>query len=509
MSNCIHNQLESLGQRYLKATPYPDRSKIDVGLLLRIVDHLVGQIGEFYKPEFSFKEYVMRKPGAVRKRFLRAYSQMANGDRNLSQNSRISAFVKNERYFDEGKSPRMIMGRDPRFNVVYARFISRLEDAFFQLPQVANACNYTDCGRKFSKLLNVCASFFENDMSKYEATQRELFLVLEYLVYINVVVKYGNAAEKEALTTVFSAKVIKSVVTGNGLKALFMWCRGSGDLDTGLGNGVGNYITTMYFMIHNFCGLGCKFGSCGCVFDKFVLKGDDSYGVCPAPGPINTYAWFGLDAKLIYRSDARNVEFCSGHFIRTAAGEWTYVQKLRKLVTSVSTCINPDIIKNGWLGHYLKSLGLMYKVLYRGVPVYEDFADMLCTTSKLGINTSLIEGVSYGAWEAFKAGRNTEQVAACPETLLDISEHNEMPIAQLEALLATFRSTNIVLPAEQLKRCNKRSKPDKWDNDPGEIISTWVNKMDLGKQARRVRRRLNMFAACPEKIGTLFTSDPD
>jgi len=508
MSNCIHNQLESLGQRYLKVTPEPQPKNLNLQLINRIVDHLAKQISEFFCPEFNFQKYVRQKPGAVRRRFLKAYKQMCDGQRNITANSEIAAFVKNERYFEEGKSPRMIMGRDPKFNIVYCRFIARLEDAFFKLPQVANACDYTKCGDKFSKLFNHCASMFENDMSKFEATQRECLLGLEYLVYDKVLKRCGCSDELEDLRTVFAAKCIKPVVTGEGVKATFQWCRGSGDMDTSLGNGIINYISTMYFMIHNFCGDHCQLNNCACdIFDKFVLKGDDSYGCCPKSNLTNTYAWFGLDAKLIYRSDARSVEFCSGHFIRLENGRWTYVQKLRKLITSVSTCINPDIIKNGWLGHYLKSLGLMYLKLYDGVPIYQDFARMLLTADEgHGINTHLIEGVSYGAWEAFSNSGNAQRVDSCPETYLDIAEHNDMPLAQLEALKNCFEGTRIALPEHHLKRCNLKSKPmDESSIDPGNTINTWVNRLDLCRKAREIRKTLGKLSHNSDYLRVLFS----
>lgn len=499
MANCIHNQLESLGQRYLKKTPEPRREKLDVDLVLKIVDHLAKQISEVFKPEFDFKTYVRRKPGATRRRFLKAYSQMLRGDRNITSNSKIAAFVKNERYYDEGKAPRMIMGRDPKFNIVYCRFIARLEDAFFQLPQVANSCNFKECGKKFGTLFSRCSSMFENDMSKYEATQRDFLLMLEHRVYDKVLAACGCLSETEDLKTVFAAKCIKPVVTGQGVKATFRWCRGSGDMDTSLGNGILNYITTMYFMIANFCSGDCKFSSCNCLFDSFVLKGDDSYGCAPKSSMTNTYAHFGLDAKLVYRPNGEYTEFCSGNFVRIADGEWFYVQKLRKMITSVSTCINRDIIQNGWLSHYLKSLGMMYKVIYAGIPYYEDFADMLLTADdKLGLNTELISGVSYGAWEAFKAG-NTSSVDSCPETILDISEHNEMPIAQLEALRETFNNSAISLPPHLKRRCNRKNLTDKVDLHLCDSIATWVNRVELSKDARRIRRQLGKMQHHPRQ----------
>jgi len=459
---------------------------------MRIVNRLVDQICKEFNPSFNFQKYVKSKPGGSRRRFLKAYSQMLSGQTNIQKNSGITAFVKNERYFEEGKSPRMIMGRDPKFNIIYARFIARLESAFFALPQVANACDYAKCGEKFANLFARSKHMFENDMSKYEASQRSFLLALEFLVYDGVISRCAPA-DREDLVTVFAAKCIKPVSTGCGVKASFEWCRGSGDLDTSIGNGVINYITTMYFMCINSCEKksGCKVdGTCCKSFEEFVLKGDDSYGCAYNNKLINTYSYFGLDAKLIFREDAMDTEFCSGNFVRVGGGKFYYVQKLRKLITSVSTIINLDIIKNGWVGHYIKSLGLMYKVLYKNIPIYEDFADMLVNiNNKNGLNINLIENISYGTFEAFSNPSNAT-VDSVPETLFDISSNNEMSYAELDALRATFNNTRIVLPDALNNRCCRKSKVNEPDLGLSELISNWVNKAELSKSANGIRRML-------------------
>jgi hypothetical protein len=485
-------------KRYLKKTPMPKGSKINFDLLLGIIDHLGSEINKHYQPDFSFQQYVAAKPGAVRKRFLRAYSQLTTGTRDIMKISKIAAFVKNERYFDISKSPRMIMGRDPRFNILYARYVARFEDAFFKLPQVCNASNYQQSGQKFGKLYGKSNRMFENDMSKYEATQRLLFLMIEFLV----MAKCTPDAEFQDFCTVFAAKIMKAVRTGEGLEVLMELMRGSGDLDTGCGNGVGNYVTTMYFKIINFCGPACKLAACNCGCCDFVVKGDDSYGTVPEKHRselINTYDWFGLDAKLVLREDGRLVEFCSGHFIRTAGGDYTYVQKLRKLLTSVSTIINPDVIKNGWVAHYLKSLGDMYAILYAGIPIYSDFASFLQTAhDTYRINAELVRGVSYGAWEAFSQ-RNTQKVDVCSETILDISLVNDMSLAQLMALKETFLKQSISLPKHLQRRCNLRNRAQTTEHLL-EDLSQWVNRDTLSKRARHYRKVLVKTFNQPEKM---------
>jgi len=440
-SNCSCNALSSFTHRYLKETPNPGSLNHD--LLDRIIVGLASKIKEAMSKQgdFSPAEFIESKKGKLRSRYMNAHKKNVQRGVSLKDISDIGAFVKNERYFEE-KAPRMIMGRNPRFNLLYARFISPVEKAFFSLDQVANACDYSKCGKKFAELIGQW--FFENDMSKYESSQRWFTLKLEYLVY--ALLFPDDLIELDAL---FAAKCAKFGRTTTGVKFDFNWCRGSGDMDTGLGNGILNYISTMYFQAINFCPLSsnCGLEKCsavGCVSGKFVIKGDDSYGSMPVNGVFtNTYALFGFDAKLIVRQDPHDVEFCSGHFVRVKGG-WYYVQKLRKLLTSIETVINSDFIDRGWVAHYYRSLGMMYKVLYKGLPVYEHLADYLMTVVDYGLNFNLVRDNSYGVSEAFEHFESSAE--ADVNTYHDISMVNDMSYAELDALIRTFKAQRLVLP---------------------------------------------------------------
>lgn len=488
MADCIHNQLQSFRGRYFKVTPDPQYDRIDWNLLLRIIKHLSAKMREVYNPEWTFARYVASKPGGSRRRFLKAYNQLCKGTRDLTKISKITAFVKNERYFEEGKHPRLIMGRDPRFNIYYARHIARLEDAFFQLPQVANACDFFSCGEKFSKLLAKATWMFENDMSAYESSQRMLYMVIEWLVYAFV------TPEEEVcdLSVLFAVKMMKAGHTNEGLKFLFEYCRGSGDVDTGLGNGVGNYVTTMYFKIVNYCPLSeCRMDGLCCDFDGFVVKGDDSYGSSPPKEPVDTYSYFGLSAKLIIRKDPRLTEFCSGNFVQLADGRYYYVQKLRKLITSLTTIINRDVIEHGWAAHYYRSLGDMYGVLYGELPVYGSIAKFLQTAApNRRININLVNE-SYGHSEAFKVQkRNVQKIDVSPQTLLDVSLVNDFSLPELSALDAYFRSSRISLPEQHQRRCNIKSHKGDAIPEIDESITVGFDKSTMHIKTRAWQRYL-------------------
>lgn len=450
--NCACNQLVSFSNRYLKETPSP--KTLDKDLLDRIIVDLVVKIRSNLANSSDFEPaaFLTSKKGPLKSRYHNAHMKNVKNGVPLGKISDIGAFVKNERYFEE-KSPRMIMGRNPRFNLLYARFIEPIERAFFKLPQVANSCDYKKCGEKFAELVGQW--FFENDMSKFEASQRWETLRLEYLVYAGC---FPN--DLDELNLLFAAKMYKFGVTTNGVKFKFNYCRGSGDMDTSLGNGILNYIATTYFQAVNFCPqvTRCSLNQCcvGCVTGKFVIKGDDSYGVMPVGAPyINTYDYFGFDAKLVVRTQPSEVEFCSGHFVRVRGGYY-YVQKLRKMLTSIETIINKDFISHGWVAHYYRSLGLMYKTLYAGIPVYEDLANYLMTACDSGVNLNLVRGTSYGATDAFSNFNGN--CGADSNTLLDVSLVNDMSLAELNALTQSFKQ-KLVLPKDQYKKCNLKSNP--------------------------------------------------
>jgi len=448
--------LVSFSNRYLKETPSPKH--LDRDLLDRIIKSLVNDIKLNLNSQADFEPlpFILSKKGPLRSRYLNAHNKNVRRGVPLREISDIGAFVKNERYFEE-KSPRMIMGRNPRFNMLYARFIEPVERAFFKLEQVANACDYYKCGQKFTNLVGQW--FFENDMSKFEASQRWETLRLEYLVYSLLF-----PSDKQDLDVLFAAKMLKHGRTTAGVKFMFDYCRGSGDMDTGLGNGILNYIATTYFQAVNFCPRRerCRLGVCceGCVTGKFVIKGDDSYGCMPVNAAyINTYEYFGFDAKLIIKKMPHEVEFCSGHFVRQADGTYYYVQKLRKLLTSIETVINDDITTKGHAAHYYRSLGLMYKKLYAGIPVYEDLADYLMTACKHGLNLNLTRDTSYGLTEAFEHFERQANVS--DQTLVDISLVNDMSFAELDALCRSFRMQTLVLPDTQYRKCNTKARATK------------------------------------------------
>jgi len=280
----------------LKETTEFQHSEIDEILLEKIITDLAEELRPHFKGPITISEFLSTKKGRLGARYNKAYNDLYNNRYDLRDISRMSAFIKTEKYNDDTKSPRFIMGRDPRFNILYALFTTPMEEAFTKLPQVAKGKNFLQRGEQFSKLVG--GWYLENDFSKFEGSQR-----IEVLAYeLRLFAKLLPPNEFEKFRAVWLEKLLKRGYTKNGIKFDFLGCRGSGDMDTGLGNTLLNYITMKYFLVKN-----------GVPPNRFIVDGDDGVAGVPSGKEeyINTFSFFGFDAKLILKRDYHDVDFCS------------------------------------------------------------------------------------------------------------------------------------------------------------------------------------------------------
>jgi len=301
----------------------------------------------------------------------------------------------------------------------------------------------------------------------------------------------------DLITVLFAYKIRKKGHTNTGVNFEFYECRGSGDMDTSLGNGILNYIATQYFLMHNYC-RECEFENCQnpqCKTFSFVVKGDDSYASIPRTETYeNTYAYFGFDAKINIRKHPEEVEFCSGHFLEIRPDEFVYVQKLRKVIQSLTTCLNQDAIRNGWVQQYYASLGKMYKVLYAGIPVYEDIADFLIRIGgNHGLKIELVE--SYNLLTAFRAEHHTLGGPLNKSlTYVSMAMINGMSIDELELIKRWYRTANITFGPEFSKRCNIKKSDFVVPNIDFELLNAQISSSsDMPDKVRKYWRKLRSF----------------
>lgn len=475
---------------------------------MRIIKRLAQRTIENWEP-FDSENFFLKKKGSLRSRYLRARNDIIRSGFNIVKDSNISAFVKLERYFDETKSPRMIMGRNPKFNILYAQLIEPLEKAFFKLDEVANGKDHHGVGQQFSKMASRCSHFKENDMSKYESSQRMQVLQLEYLFY-STVIKAVCPEMLPLLHIAYAACLQSKVQTNLGVYLEFILCRVSGDLTTSLGNGIINLITSIFNQVMNTCDpQRCNLDLCeypGCRARDVIVKGDDSVlGANPNTNFHDYYSWFGLDAKIIDRRNAETVEFCSGNFIEVTPGNWVYVQKLQKLLESLTTCLNESAIRNGWVAQYYYSLGVMYKIVYKNIPVYEDVADFLLRTNITKQTRANIDLVtSYNLKDAYSS-KHEEFVVDKSSAYLGVSIANGMDYAELERITNWCKNNSLHFPTNMLKRCRSNNK--RLDQDCSfnfQYLNAQVLKSHLTPKYKKdisVLKRLdNIFEACTQGL---------
>lgn len=446
-------------------------------------------------PRMSTKNFVNNSAGRLKRRYKNAMQQVIKNGFRPYKHSRMAVFVKKERFYKEGKAPRLIMGRDPRFTLFYQKFIQTFDKAFFRLVQCSSLDDFKRRGEKFADLVGEW--FIENDFSACESSIREFFLDLQAECIMNSFRLAG--IEIEDFEKAWFIKVIKDGQWGEQLSFAFQECTGSGDADTGSLNGFVNYVSTRYFLIKNVepdCKIDqtCK----NCKTDKFLLTGDDDVMKWPrgVESFENTYAYFGLDAKLELRRTPEEVEFCSGHFVEYFPGKYMYVQKLVKLVEGLTTCINDEIIDRGWVGHYYKSLGMMYKVLYKDIPVYEDIADFLLATNfDGGVNVELVD--SYNLLTGFREHDSQNKIVVHKNhALVSVSLINGISIPDLMRMSDWFRTNKLVVEPSLNHRCNKRSKPidDVTDEEEKLFDASFINawhQLVFDKRTRQIKSRLD------------------
>jgi len=358
MRNCIHNEDIGLHNRYLKETP---NDTYDANIFNQCLDELVTELKKHWVAPLSLAESMSDKKGKLRKRYDDAARSVLEYGFNAKRDSTITAFVKNEIY-NELKPPRMIMGRNPKFNLLYGLFTTALEHCMVKIPQFAKGKNFIERGKQFAELI-FGAWIMEGDFSKFEATQRKKLLED---VELGIWSRLLDDKQYYLIEILFYMKMLKKGHTLNGLKFEFNWCRGSGDMDTGLFNSIISWIACRYFAIVN-----------GIDKDKFTVDGDDNLIKIPhgMTTTINTFSLFGLDAKLILRKNYYDADFCSGKFIQYKPGEFIYVQNIRKIMNNVRVFRKTKFMHAK--GDYYYSLGYMYSIMYPNFPLFSNLANCL------------------------------------------------------------------------------------------------------------------------------------
>jgi hypothetical protein len=438
MRNCHHNDIAALHNRYLKETP---KLTISSRIIAQYCDEFISLVRPYFTGKSSIHNFISGKKGKLRTRYLEALHKIKSDGFDLKKDSGIKMFIKNERY-NEVKPPRAIMGRDPKFNIMYSMYTTPLEEAMQHLPQIMKGENFLGRGKKFAAIMSKI--YAEIDYSKFEGSQRaKLLELVEWYILKRLY------PEDDLIRQLFKAKLAKDGTTCNGVKFSFFGTRGSGDMDTGLFNTILNWIACRRFEDYN------NTGGKG----RFIVDGDDGViGINNENATfIDTAKSFGFDAKIFKRMDYHDVEFCSSKFIEISHGTYYQVQNVNKLLNNLQYVINTEFYES--LPTYFGSLGFMYEKLYKDIPVYYEMAKFLTTCANSYINTNMIEKFSYLASEAFKAKESDFKVDI-PLCKAELSLCFKLDHVKINSLTSWFNNHSLRFPCEVSKpyKCRLRNR---------------------------------------------------
>ena len=336
-SNCVHNQKLALECRYFKENPeYRPNKKI----LKECVDELISELKEIKTSlePLNLTDFLSDYTSSMYKRYYDAIHKSR-----ISVSNKIEIFIKDEFYMDHSKPPRTIFARDYGFNAYYGRYTKPLEEIFMKHKSVAKGKNFVQRGQQFSNFYHEYAKYAENDFSKFEGCQTpELLKDTELKIFLAL---YPKCYHQE-IKLLFKHKLQKKIFSREGMKADLIGCRGSGDMDTGLGNTIVNLIACKYNYKRNK------------ISGNQIVDGDD--GVLFYNGISELKDYFhelGLDCKLVNRKNSTEIEFCSGKFLKINPTTFTFCQDPTKLLTSLQYYRDKTTYT---LSSYYYTLGLMY-----------------------------------------------------------------------------------------------------------------------------------------------------
>lgn len=432
MNNCAHNEFVGFRNRYLKEMQHD--LDYDFDLVEIILDDLCRELQPHFEGKQSVSKFFDSRSGNMKKRYMEAIDNVDQFGFRLFKHNKCSAFVKNELY-DEIKPPRMIINRDPRFNLVYSMFTIPLEHAMMKIPQFSKGKNYIERGKQFSDLVHG-EWILEGDCSKFESSQR---LPLLKQVELGIFKRLLSHEDYNILEHIFWAKMNKCGFSAKGCKFSFYSMRGSGDMDTGLFNSILMYVACRYFEIVNR------------IHQKqFIVDGDDNLLKIPIgmENYENTFKQFGFDAKLILRRDYHDAEYCSGKFLQiNSKGDFMYFQNILKIMNNMA------IFRKNKFRHckaaYYYTLGYMYKQIYGKIPLYNDFAEYLMRDNKSKFSKSLLEEINPLYLDILVHGENKLEIEDSVITEMLISFNlNYADVSQIKS----FCSGRLNLTPEESKR---------------------------------------------------------
>lgn len=241
-TDCVHNEEAALLMRTMGPTPpFPDHPlyKREFRSLQRLAKKLSVD-------RWTRKRVVESYSGKLRRRYAEADTLIETDGLDLVKETKLKAFLKAEKFnpLKKASKPRMIMPRDPKYNLELSTFLKPLEHALWR--RIKGVCRGVRPTRQVGKGLNPRARaeliackmgnvgsgcvVFEVDGKSFESHITVDDLDLEHSVYLAA---FGRDRHLQRL---LSYQLELKGRTANGIKFRRLGARASGDPNTGLGN---------------------------------------------------------------------------------------------------------------------------------------------------------------------------------------------------------------------------------------------------------------------------------
>lgn len=426
---CACNELIGITNRVLGETPPPKEEAIRA--MRKEIDRMSDRVRQL-KP-LKLSEVVETFTGAKRALYQRAYESL-QVDPLTRDDARIKAFVKAEKLNPGAKvnpDPRMIQARNPRYNLVIAKYLRPIEHYIYalrgpsKLRQVAKGLNQVDRAtllkQKFARFADpVCLSL---DASRFDKHVSEPVLRLEHRFYTNLM---PNEPE---LNLLLNYQISNKCRSRNGFKYICKGGRMSGDINTALGNCLIMVAMTRTNMRRLSDQIGEKIGY------ELMDDGDDCLVVterCHLPHVIGGLPKLFLDCGFVLKVEGvtdnmRQVDFCQSRMAIGAGGD-IMVRDWRKVLShacvGVKQWLDPKCVR-GMIG----LVGECELALSAGVPILQEFALAL---SRIAGGQKLHErnlvGTGYEYRLRMEQQRYTSPVEITDEARLAFEEAFDTPI---------------------------------------------------------------------------------
>lgn len=280
-------------------------------------------------------ETVYQLSEAKRKRYLTAYESLQDSGV-VRSDARIAMFVKADKLNDVGaasKKPRAIQGRNPRFNLAIAQYLKPIEHSLMVwkgMKRGVQRSRFMAKGlnqwERADLIVSKAGQFNRPCVISLDASSFDASVAVEHLLATHKL--YLNMVDTPEFRKLLSWTIKNVGMTGVGHeKYSILGNRMSGDIDTGLGNSMINYLVFTTIMKR----LGIHKWDFLCDGDDallFVEEGTTSMGAISYESSLLGFDLTG-DECVVADGSFWNIEFCRSRPVFTEKG-WVMARNPRR-----------------------------------------------------------------------------------------------------------------------------------------------------------------------------------